>query len=93
MITPNRFLIVFVLSIIVFLSACSASTEELANEVQASMESELAGEGIEIKSFDLTHKGGNEYRGILQTSEPYGDFTYSVEVIYDGRTFSWEILQ
>lgn len=93
MINIKRFILFSFLTVLVFLSACSASTEELASEVQASMEAEFAGEGIEIQSFDLTHRGGNEYRGILKTREPHGEFTYTVEVIYDGRTFSWEVRQ
>lgn len=74
------------------LAGCSLSTEDLAEEVQASMEEKLEGEGIEIKSFMLSHRGGNEYKGILETEERHGVFTYSVEVIYDGSNFSWEIV-
>jgi len=80
----------FALSLML-LTACSVSTEDLAKDVQASMEEKFKGENITIKSFMLTHKGGNEYKGILETKEPNGEFVYSVEVIYDGKAFSWEI--
>ena len=73
------------------LVGCSVSTEDLAAEVQANMAEALAERNIKITSFALTHKGGNEYKGILETREPLGEFTYTVEVIYDGKMFSWEI--
>jgi hypothetical protein len=72
-------------------TACSVSTEDLAAEVQQDMEETLSDQGIKIKSFHLTKRGGNEYKGILETIEPHGEFTYSVEVIYDGKMFSWEV--
>lgn len=92
MATLKRFLFAPMLVMALFLTACSLSTEDLAEEVQSSIEEQIGGQGIQIKSFMLTHRGGNEYRGILETREPYGEFTYSVEVIYDGKTFSWEII-
>lgn len=88
----KQLFLVSVLSVAAVLAACSPSTEDLAREVQTNMEEKLSGEQIEIIGFMLTHKGGNEYRGILETKEPHGEFTYSVEVIYDGRAFSWEIV-
>lgn len=80
-----------VLATLIALSGCSLSTEELAKEVQSSMEVKFAPEGIRIESLHLSHKGGNEYRGVLETVEPDGEFTYSVEVIFDGKTITWEI--
>ena len=58
------------------------------------MEENFANENldIEITSFQLVHKQGNEYSGILETTEEGEKFTYSVEVISDGDTFKWEIL-
>ena len=79
------------LVVTVFAFGCSVSTEDLAVEVQADMEKTLGESGIKVKSFGLTKKGGNEYKGILKTIEPHGEFTYSVEVIYDGKMFSWEV--
>jgi hypothetical protein len=55
------------------------------------MEEEFAGKGVIIKSLGLVKKGGNEYTGVLETKEPYGDFTYAVEVVCDGDRFSWRI--
>ena len=77
----------------VLITSCKMSTNDLAKEVEQSMkESEQFQEGsFRIKSLILTKKSGNEYNGILETSEPDGDFTYSVEVIYDGDNMTWEI--
>lgn len=33
-----------------------------------------------------------KYRGLLETKERYGEFKYSVDVVFDGRNFSWEIV-
>jgi hypothetical protein len=71
------------------------STNDLAKEVEKSMkESEqFKTKSIAIKSLILTKKLGNEYSGVLETSEPNGAFTYSVEVIYDGNNMTWKIIQ
>lgn len=86
----NLILISLLISTLV---ACGPNTEDLALEVQQSMEENFASEnlGIEITSFQLVHKQGNEYSGILETIEEGEKFTYSVEVISDGETFKWEI--
>jgi hypothetical protein len=79
-----------------FVTSCSLSTNELAEEVKISMQETWENEGvtgIEIESLILTHKGGNEYSGILETEEEGIRFTYSVEVIYDGDNFKWEIVE
>jgi len=91
-------LIIF-LTVIIFTSiiitSCSLSTNDLAKEVEKSMkESEqFKTKSIAIKSLILTKKLGNEYSGVLETSEPNGAFTYSVEVIYDGNNMTWKIIQ
>ena len=81
--------------VVLFFTSCNLSTSELAEEVKASMEETWDNEGltgIKIESFMLTHKGGNEYSGILNTNEDGEKFTYSVDVIYDGENMQWEII-
>lgn len=77
------------------LIACRLSTDDLAKEVQASIEETLKTDssGIKITSFVLTQKGGNEYAGVLDTDESGNKFTYNVEVIYDGKNMKWEIIK
>ena len=70
--------------LLVVMAACAQSTEDLTKDVRASMESKFASTGVTIKSLVLTKKAGNEYVGVLETQEPNGAFTYSVEVISDG---------
>ena len=76
-------------------TSCGLSTDELAKEVEKSMSEneQFISNSIKIKSLILTKKSGNEYNGILNTSEPNGEFTYTVEVIYDGNNMTWEILE
>jgi hypothetical protein len=73
------------------LFACSLSTEELADNVKENMKEQFTPKGITVKSLMLSKKAGNEYTGILETIEPNGAFTYAVEVIYDGNTFTWQV--
>jgi len=74
-------------------ASCSLSTEDLKTEVQKSMEEKFKPEGINIKSLILTKKGGNVYSGVLETKEPNGEFTYTVEVVYDGENMTWKVIQ
>jgi hypothetical protein len=79
----------------VLITSCGLSTDELAKEVKKSMiESEqFKNNSIKINSLILTKKSGNEYNGVLETSEPNGNFTYTVEVIYDGNNMTWKIVE
>jgi hypothetical protein len=86
---------VFILMLF-FATSCSLSTNELAEEVKISMNETWKNEGvtgIKIESFHLTHKGGNEYTGLLETNEDGGKFKYTVQVIYDGENMQWEIVE
>ena len=83
--------VILAMVVAAFAVGCSISTEDLAAQVQQDIEKSLAERNIKVKSFALTKKGGNEYKGILETIEPLGEFTYPVEVIYDGKMFTWEV--
>lgn len=87
----KTFFLATALVFMLFLSGCAASTEDLATEVRSSIEEKVKAEGIKVEDFSLSHKGGNEYKGILETKEANGNFTYAVDVVYDGNTFTWEI--
>ena len=85
-----------VVLMLLFATSCSLSTNELAEEVKISMQETWQKEGvsgIKIESFLLTHKGGNEYSGILETNEEGEKFNYTVNVIYDGENMKWEIVE
>lgn len=79
----------------VLFTACSLSTEQLADEVKKDMSNsaEFKERGITVKEFTLVHKSGNEYNGLLKTTEPNGEFTYTVDVVYDGESFTWKVLE
>ena len=66
----------------IVLTSCSLSTNDLAKEVEKNMkESEqFKANSISVKSLILTKKSGNEYNGVLETSEPNGAYKYAVEV-------------
>lgn len=64
---PKPMLVITAIIFATLLAACSFSTEDLAEEVKSDMEERFEGERIEIESLILTHKGGNEYKGVLET--------------------------
>ena len=83
---------------LLILTACGdqrMDTDELAEKVKSSMasSSEFESSGISVKSLIITRSDSesNIYKGILKTSEPNGEFTYSVDVTYDGNNMTWEI--
>ena len=106
----KKLLILFALLIV----SCAMSTEELEQEVLRSITEQLnensMTENTEVVDFQLVHKGGNEYKGVIElimpnpVSDLFNSFTemdilddmievtYSVEVIYDGETYTWEII-
>ena len=85
-----------VILMVLFFSSCKLSTKELTEEVKISIVETWQKEGvtgIKIDSFMLTHKGGNEYTGLLETSEEGGKFKYNVNVTYDGENMQWQIVE
>jgi hypothetical protein len=85
---------VLVILMVCLFSSCKLSTKELSEEVKKSMIETWQKEGvtgIQIESFMLTHKGGNEYSGLLETNEEGESFKYNVNVTYDGENMQWKI--
>ena len=74
------------------LASCDArlSTQQLTEEVLTSM-GETLDDSISIDSLIITRDSNesNTYTGILVTSEPNGEFTYTVAITYDGENMTW----
>ena len=66
---------------------------QLAESVKGSMRENFDA-SIKITSLILVRESdtSNKYTGLLETSEPGGDFKYDVIVNYDGSSFMWETL-
>lgn len=119
--TMKKLLSLLILSTFVISCDSRISTVELEKEVRQSIIETLAenpeSEGVEVVNFNLVHKGGNEYKGLLELkmpnyqaeitntfmsllkdegtkimSEDKVENKYSVDVIYDGESYSWEII-
>lgn len=83
--------LLYSLLISIILLSCNndISKSELTSKVRDDINVELqkrassAGISLSINSFDLLHKGGKEYSGILKTSEDGEEFTYQVDVTVD----------
>ena len=113
----KKLILLLVFISLVFSCEQRMSTEELTQEIKQNMIEHFAENDdvadIKLVDLKLVHKGGNEYKGIVDViiENPVADLlnnafendyielkknievTYSVEVIYDGESFSWEIQQ
>jgi len=74
-------------------ASCGRSTEELAEEVRASIEETFKERGMTIKinDFSLIKKSKNEYKGVLDVTYSEINETYTVSVLVDGDKIMWEI--
>ena len=76
---------------VTMLSGCGgASTEAVAKDVQSRIEAWPSFATARITSFTLVHKGGQQYRGLLEATKDGESVTYDVEVITDGEN-EWAI--
>lgn len=78
---------------LLFFSVISDKTALLAPQVEESIRSNFKEHPtfskLEIHSFDLEHRSGNDYEGILEVSENGKKRNIRIEVIYDGDRFLW----
>lgn len=92
-----------IVSFLICLAFCSCnnsvSKDKLASKVRADINTEFSKRATvnnisyTINSFDLIHKGGNEYSGILKTTEDGKEFNYEVNVTVDGDSYLWKIVE
>lgn len=90
-------ILVMVFAATMLVGCGKVSTEELTKEVQSSIEQTWASEpefaSTRITSFTLVHKGGPQYRGILDAMQDGESYRFGVDVTYDGESFMWEITE
>lgn len=74
------------------------SKDRLTKTVRADIETAFSKKATEngmtysINSFNLVHDEGNRYTGILKSTENGNEFTYQVDVIVDGDSYVWKIV-
>ena len=85
--------LLYITLLLFIFQGCSLGINQLTSEVQQDIQNTYNQEqlGITVTSLVLTHEEGNYYAGVLETSEPDGEYVYNVEVIYDGNSFIWEV--
>lgn len=74
-----------------FVSCEQATTAELEKEVKDLANEKLSGTGVKATKVLLTHKGGNDYSGTITLSGDGEVEDYDINVVYDGRSFQYEI--
>jgi hypothetical protein len=92
----------FIFSLTIFVLLISfigcVSKDQLTSKVRSDINVELqkrassSGISLSINSFNLLHKGGKEYSGILKTTEDGQEYTYQVDVTVDGDSYIWKIV-
>jgi hypothetical protein len=93
--------IIYTLIICISLISCNGgiSKDQLASKVRNDINVELQkrasnnGVSLTINSFDLLHKEGKEYSGILKTTEGGQEYNYQVDVTVDGDSYMWKIVE
>lgn len=89
----------FTVLFMLLLSCNSTNKAKLTEEVKASIENKFdqqataTGTVYEIQSLDLTETEQNNYIGILETIENGESFTYELDVVTDGDSFVWKIIE
>jgi hypothetical protein len=70
-------------------------TEEVKESITSKFEQQAAATGtvFEIQSLNLTETKTNNYIGILETIENDETFTYELDIIVDGDSFVWKIIE
>jgi hypothetical protein len=49
--------------------------------------------GIRVGELTLVHRGGNDYRGLVELTDGVESAQATVEVIYDGSSLIWQIAE
>ncbi len=86
--------------LVLFLISChrinkAKLTEDVKESIASKFEQQAATTGtvFEIQSLNLTETQTNNYIGILETIENNEAFTYELNVIVDGDSFVWKIIE
>jgi hypothetical protein len=83
--------------VLTFTGDIKVSTSDLQVEVEQSIRETWAKEpsltNAKINSFNLIHKSGNQYEGLLDASIDEEREKLVIDVTYDGKQFMWQIRQ
>ena len=84
-----------VIAILAFSGDTKTSTSHLSTQVEQSIRDSFSKNplyhDVGIQSFQLIHKSGNEYEGRLYVCIGGVIGTEPVEVLYDGKRFTWRL--
>lgn len=75
------------------LSACSMSTAMLEEEVLDLFNEEAEETGLYATNVTLVHVEGNEYTGIITVLMDGVEADFDIEVMCDGRSFTYQIYE
>lgn len=82
-----KYLLIAAMALVLY--ACSAPIDAVADEIRNDIENQIdvdyVGEVI------LVHRGGNDYKGVVDICIDGETDTYTLEVTYDGYAYTWEL--
>ncbi len=87
--------LLYITLLLFIFQGCSLEINQLTSEVNQDFQNTNNQEqlGIMVTSLVLTHEEINYYSGVLETSEPEGEYVNNVEVIYDGNSFNGKFIR
>jgi hypothetical protein len=65
--------------------------EQVGASIQGTWKSDPASQNYRLKSITLVHRAGNEYTGGIVVNVSGSEEQHSIDVTYDGKSFSWQI--
>ena len=65
--------------------------DQVSTSIQSTWHNKLATQNVRLKSLSLVHQSGNEYRGVVVADVSGKEEQHTVDVTYDGKTFSWKL--
>lgn len=96
----KRYNVMLVLSLMVIslmFVACGISKDNIAETVKVSLQQKLTeqamfkGHGLNVKSINVIHKNGNEYKGLATVTKGSKKAQIILDITVDGEQVMWQI--
>ena len=82
-----KYLLIAAMALVLY--ACSAPIDAVADQIRNDIIDQT--DADYVSDVILVHKGGNEYKGVVDICIDGETGTYTLEVTYDGYAYTWEL--
>ena len=90
-IVMKKFKYLLIAAMTLVLSACSAPIDDVADQIRQDIINQI--DADYVGEVILVHKGGNDYKGMVDIQVDGYVYTCSLEVTYDGYAYTWELYE